>query len=113
MYSGRSHYIPIRRIGTRIAASPSPPFVWAVRYALIIVLFGRVGPHYRKKQGPTDVGRALLEIKIVPLVAYANNSRITLPLLAIFIGRPLRLVKVVSKETPKALQTEAMTSCDV
>ena len=29
---------------------------------------------------------------------YANSSLITLPLLAIFIGRPLLLVKVVSRE---------------
>src|ERR1043165_3509412 len=44
---------------------------------------------------------------------YANSSLITLPLLAIFIGRPLLLVKGVSSEMPRALQTEAITCCDV
>src|SRR5207248_10472168 len=44
---------------------------------------------------------------------YANSSLITLPLLAIFIGRPLLLVNVVSSEMPRALQTVAMTSCEV
>ena len=43
----------------------------------------------------------------------ANNSSITLPLLAIFIGRPFLLVKVVSSEMPSALQTVAITSCEV
>ena len=33
---------------------------------------------------------------------YPKSPLITFPLLAIFIGRPLRLVKVVSKEIPKA-----------
>jgi hypothetical protein len=35
------------------------------------------------------------------------------PLLAIFIGRPFRLVKVVSSDIPSAWQTEAITSSDV
>ena len=41
---------------------------------------------------------------------YANSSLMTLPLLAIFMGRPLLLVKVVEREMPRALQTLAMTS---
>ncbi len=40
----------------------------------------------------------------------ANSSRITFPPLAIFIGRPLRLVNVVSSEMPSARQTDAITS---
>ena len=44
---------------------------------------------------------------------YANSSLMILPLLAIFMGRPLLLVKVVSKEIPRALQMVAMTSCEV
>ena len=44
---------------------------------------------------------------------YANSSLITLPLLAIFIGRPFLLVNVVSSEMPRALQTVAIRSCDV
>ena len=42
-----------------------------------------------------------------------NSSLITLPLLAIFIGRPFLLVNVVSSEMPSALQTVAITSCEV
>ena len=37
----------------------------------------------------------------------------TLPLLAIFMGRPFLLVNVVSSEMPRVLQIVAMTSCDV
>jgi len=43
----------------------------------------------------------------------ANSSLITLPELAIFIGRPFFAVKVVSRETPRDLSTLAITSCDV
>ena len=47
------------------------------------------------------------------LLRQANSSPMTLPELAIFIGRPVRLVNVVSSEMPSALQTVAMTSCEV
>jgi hypothetical protein len=36
----------------------------------------------------------------------------SLPLLAIFIGRPLRLVKVVSRDIPNEWQTDAITSSE-
>lgn len=46
-------------------------------------------------------------------VRYANKSLITLPLLAIFIGRPLLLVKVVSREMSRARKTLAMRSSEL
>ena len=48
-----------------------------------------------------------------PKPRQANSSLITLPELAIFIGRPFLAVKVVSSEIPRALSTLAITSCDV
>ncbi len=46
-----------------------------------------------------------------PALAYAENSSLTsLPLLAIFIGRPLVLVKFVVSEMPNAWHTLASTS---
>jgi len=59
----------------------------------------------RAIRGPNGLGK--------PDPNYANSSLITLPLLAIFIGRPLLLVNVVSSEMPSALHTVAMTSCEV
>jgi hypothetical protein len=46
-------------------------------------------------------------------VAQANSSLITLPELAIFIGRPFLLVKVVSSEMSRALSTLAIRSCEL
>lgn len=44
---------------------------------------------------------------------YENSSLITRPPLAIFMGRPLRLVKVVESGIPSAFSTEAITSCEL
>lgn len=44
---------------------------------------------------------------------YANSSLITLPPLAIFIGRLFLLVNDFSSETPSAFSTEAITSSEV
>jgi hypothetical protein len=46
------------------------------------------------------------------LAGQANNSLITLPEFAIFIGRPFFAVNVVSSEMPSALSTLAMRSCE-
>ena len=48
----------------------------------------------------------------IGVAAQVNSSLITLPELAIFIGRPFLAVKVVSREMPSDLSTLAITSCD-
>lgn len=44
---------------------------------------------------------------------YDSSPSISLPELAIFMGRPLRLVKVVSRLISRDLQTDAIRSCEV
>ena len=72
----------------------------------------RLLSRYYKKCGRSakrighDIGGCLFS-------SQANNSPIVLPEFAIFIGRPLRLVNVVSSEIPSALHTLAITSCEV
>ena len=50
---------------------------------------------------------------LIPHRDQLNNSEITFPLLAILMGLPLVLVKLVSSEIPMALQTLAIKSSEV
>lgn len=54
----------------------------------------------QEKGGPTWKPTAL--VIALNELAYANSSLMTLPLLAIFIGRPFLLVNVVVSEIPNA-----------
>jgi hypothetical protein len=60
-----------------------------------------------------DTAVRLLVSRIDDWTDQEKSSLITFPELAIFIGRPLLLVKVVSSDIPSALQTLAITSWDV
>lgn len=66
-------------------------------------------PHRSSRSGNTAATRRVLPKAIA---AQVNRSLITLPELAIFMGRPFLAVKVVSSEMPSDLSTLAMTSCD-
>jgi hypothetical protein len=61
---------------------------------------------------PASVFTRLFTRLFTRRAAQVNNSLITLPELAIFIGRPFFAVKVVSSEMPSDLSTLAITSCD-
>lgn len=61
-------------------------------------------------ESPLTLPRAL---KINRANGYENSSLITRPPLAIFMGRPLRLVKVVESGIPSVFSTEAITSCEL
>ena len=67
------------------------------------------GPHRSRRVEDT----ARMPARMPPRrAAQVNNSLITLPELAIFIGRPFLAVNVVSREMPSDLSTLAITSCD-
>jgi len=62
--------------------------------------------------GPAMV-RTATSLSVASATDQANSSLITLPELAIFIGRPFLAVNVVSSETPSDLSTLAITSWEV
>lgn len=63
---------------------------------------------------PGDTATLPERIRFLPCFreAQANNSLITLPALAIFIGRPFLAVNVVSSEMSSDFSTLAMRSCE-
>ena len=66
---------------------------------------------YNKPDDWTDRSRKTGDTSRLNLYpTQANNSLMTLPEFAIFIGRPFFAVKAVSSEIPSALSTLAMTS---
>ena len=73
---------------------------------------GQHQPYDRPGKGGHTSTRFGTGRRVASVCGQAKSSLMTLPELAIFIGRPFLAVNVVSSETPTALSTLAIKSCE-